>query len=184
MTCIFCEKRTAPPNQLIAKGGRDMHIGCLVSAYDTQATELAQARAEHLSQSEMLAALIAKYNHAMSIIRAQADALDAARKALQDVLNGFETGAFQRTRPRRSDSDPYHPVLLAARAALDALAPDSAPAAAHRDIDALRTELRYTVETCDSLMMALQECRQEPMSEPEHLTTARALLDAHRDGAE
>jgi len=40
----------------------------------------------------------------------------------------------------------------------------------------LVTELRYAIETCDALMLALQECRQEPMPEPEHLTTARAML--------
>lgn len=43
-------------------------------------------------------------------------------------------------------------------------------------ITQLITELRYAVETCDALMLALQECRQEPMPEPEHLTTARAML--------
>jgi len=38
--------------------------------------------------------------------------------ALKTILTGFENGDFKRTRPRQSDSDPYHPALLAARAAI------------------------------------------------------------------
>ena len=52
MTCIFCEKRTAPPNQLIAKGGRDMHIGCLVTAYDKQ-VEITEAQRVKLEDSRL-----------------------------------------------------------------------------------------------------------------------------------
>lgn len=38
--------------------------------------------------------------------------------ALEAVLQGFEHGDFRRTHPRQADSDPYHPALVAANAAI------------------------------------------------------------------
>ncbi len=39
-------------------------------------------------------------------------------EALQQILVGFEHGDFRRTHPRQADDDPYHPALVAARAAI------------------------------------------------------------------
>mgnify|MGYP001594940507 CR=1 FL=1 len=38
--------------------------------------------------------------------------------ALEGILAGFQHGEFRRVHPRQSDSDPYSPALVAARAAI------------------------------------------------------------------
>jgi hypothetical protein len=60
-------------------------------------------------------------DYGMEAAEANAQLIAAAPElyaALNAVLTGFETGEFKRTRPRQSDTDPYHPALVAARAAL------------------------------------------------------------------
>ena len=39
-------------------------------------------------------------------------------EALQSLIDGFASGEFKRTHPRQDDSDPYHPALVAAHAAI------------------------------------------------------------------
>lgn len=39
-------------------------------------------------------------------------------EALEAILQGFQKGDFKRTHPRQSNSDPYHPALIAARDAI------------------------------------------------------------------
>ena len=62
-----------------------------------------------------LASLIEKLIDRVDDLEAQNACLLAALKA---ILAGFENGDFRRTRPCQSDTDPYHPALVSARAAI------------------------------------------------------------------
>ena len=57
MTCLFCGKPCHPPNQLISKR-REMHIGCLLTAYDKERQDRIQDNRILLSQLDAARAVV------------------------------------------------------------------------------------------------------------------------------
>ena len=99
---------TAHPEQICRAStpGNARRIAACVTAFENYPLEIIESFTQKapIEPAAVLAAL-----------RAQNAEL---RDALKVIMQGFESGDFQRRRPRQSDTDPYHPALVRASAAL------------------------------------------------------------------